>query len=81
MADNINLINKINRPICDAYIIEKQTSYFYNNPIQSKTRYLDLIYINLYKPFNAAIEGEKYFITFLNNYIKYLKVLLLKLKD
>ena len=42
---------------------------------------LDLVYSNITRPFNYGCRGGKYFITFLDNYDKYLEVEILEVKS
>ena len=42
---------------------------------------LYLVYFNIIKPFNYNYKGDKYFITFLDNYNKRLKIEVLKNKN
>lgn len=81
MADGIDLIDKLDGPTYDACVLEKQISHNHNNPIRSVPRYLELIYTDLCGPFNPSINGDKYFTTFLDDYTKYTRLLLLKSKD
>lgn len=81
MADGIDLTDKLDGPICNACVLGKQKSHSHNNPIRPATRYLELIHTDLCGPFNPSINGDKYFVTFLDDYTKYIRLLPLKSKD
>jgi hypothetical protein len=57
-------------PTCDACVLGKQKSHSHNNPIRPATRYLGLVHTDLCGPFNPSINGDRYFVTFLDDYIK-----------
>ena len=64
------------------YIIIKDKVSKYKFYIYFKKYLLDLlVYSNITKPFNYSYKGSKYFITFLNDYDKRLKVEILEKKS
>ena len=63
------------------YIIIKDKASKYKSYIYSNKYSLDLIYSNIIKPFNYSYRGDKYFITFLDNYNKYLEIKILENKN
>ena len=63
------------------YIITKGKAGKYKSYIYFSKHPLDLIYSNIIKLFNYSYRGGKYFITFLDNYNKYLKIEVLESKN
>ena len=63
------------------YIIIKDKASKYKFYIYFNKYPLDLIYFNIIKPFNYSYKRGKYFITFLNNYNKRLKIEVLESKN
>ena len=63
------------------YIVIKGKAGEYKSYIYFRKCLLDLVYSNIIGPFNYNYRGGKYFITFLNNYNKYLEVEILESKS
>ena len=63
------------------YTITKSKANKYKFYIYFNKYPLNLIYSNIIEPFNYNYRGGKYFITFLNNYNKRLKVKILESKN
>ena len=63
------------------YIIIKDKASKYKSYIYFNKYLLDLIYSNIIKPFNYSYREDKYFIIFLDNYNKCLKIEVLKSKS
>ena len=62
-------------------IVTKSKAGEYKSYIHPRKHLLDLVYSNIIGPFDCGREGEKYFITFLNNYNKRLEVEILESKS
>ena len=63
------------------YIVTKGKAGEYKSYIYPRKCLLNLVHSNIIGPFNYNYRGEKYFITFLNNYNKCLEVEILESKS
>ena len=63
------------------YIIIKGKASKYKSYIYPRKYLLNLIHSNIIKPFNYSYRESKYFITFLDNYNKYLEIKILESKS
>ena len=63
------------------YIITKSKASEYKSYIYFSKYLLDLVYSNIIEPFNYSYRRGKYFIIFLDNYNKRLKIEVLESKN
>ena len=77
---NFIKVPKVKDPY-ELYIVTKGKASEYKSYIYFKKYLLDLVHSNIIRPFNYSYKGEKYFITFLNNYNKRLEMEILESKS
>ena len=82
MLKGINFIKVLKvKDLYKLYIVTKSKTSKYKSYIYSRKYLLNLVYSNIIGPFNYSYRGDKYFITFLDNYNKRLEVEILKSKN
>ena len=79
---SIDLFKKIDyKELYILYIIKKLQQVKYINKIYFNRYYINFIYSNLFNKLSTSKENYKYYIIFINNYNKIIKVKYLRIKS
>jgi hypothetical protein len=74
--------SKIEKKDCDICIQSKITAKISRKPLENSSTYLELIYSDIGGPYTPkTIDGNKYYVTFLDSAIKWAEIRLLKSKE
>ena len=67
--------------VCEAYAVTKSKSEPYKCLIRPGRFFIDLVYTNVTRPLSTSRDSYRWFVTFLNNWSKYLSVFIVKSRD
>jgi transposase InsO family protein len=81
MADGISLTGKVDGPVCEACILGKQKSQPHSGHIQPASNPGELIHMDICGPLSPDVDGNTFFITFIDDWSKLMKVTCLKAKS
>lgn len=77
---NVNFLNS-NIDFCEGCIFRKQKKNVFENNHKRASRTLELIHIDVCQILLNTVTGERYFITFIDDYSKMIFIYLIKTKD